>query len=233
MPYAFVGSGANSANGNTITYSPTAGNTIVVTVATSSGGGSPTFTVADNGSGSTWTVRKAAAQDGSGILFYGLATGVVGTGVTVITFTFNGGAPGTTQMNLVEYSGLSATGWQGISAFNKQTAPGTAANALTSNNFNVTTQPALLLGWVADEDADNGQTAGTSPIVFTRRVNGVVSMIEDARVLATGNAAATATAGASNGSDNFYSYVLAISEPSSIVTVPSQGPMPKQLYIMP
>jgi hypothetical protein len=214
MAYAFVGKAINASNANTITYSPTAGNYLVVVSATSAGGGSPTATIADGHSGS-WTTQKAAVQD-DGDLFYSVYTcGSAASGVTTVTLTYNGGTPGNTYLAILEYSGLSPTGWIGISAFKNQTAPGAGANAITSNSVNVTTQPAALIGWINELGANGGTTAGTSPLAFTIRVttSGVIG-IEDARVTATGNASLTATNTAHGGADGFTTYVMAISEPA-------------------
>jgi hypothetical protein len=112
-----------------------------------------------------------------------------------------------------EFSGLSATGFQGISTFSEQVTPGTGANLITSNSFSVTTQPAALIGWTVDIGQNGGWTAGTSPLAFTRRVNGTAIMLEDARVTSTGSALATAT-NTHGTADTFMSYVMAISEGS-------------------
>lgn len=211
--YAAIGNGHNTANGNTITYTATPGNYLVVGVFTSAGGGSPTATIADNGSGSTWTTQLATTTFASS--FFTFFSGVAGTGVTTITLTFNGGTPGSVIAGVVEYSGLSATGWQAISAGNLQAVPGspagTGTNAVTSNALTVAAQPAALVGWVFELGGNGGGTAGTSPITFTRRLNFGGIMTEDARVVSTGSAVANATN--SNGSvDSLVTYAIAISE---------------------
>jgi hypothetical protein len=224
MAYAFVNSAQNAANANTITYSPTAGNFLVVVSGTSAGGGTPTVTaISDNGTGgSGWSTGKATVQDGTvnNFFFSVFYSPVASNGATIITLTYNGGTPGTTNLAIVEYSGLSATGWQGISAFNEQPNPGTGTNAITSNNLNITTQPAALIGWTIDENSNGGMSSGTSPIVFARRVNGNFNMLQDARVTATGNAAATATS-THGAADDFISYVMAISEPGGAANTAS------------
>lgn len=220
--FAYVGSAQNASNGNTITYSPVAGNYLILVSNTSSGGGTPTITVTTNGTGgSVWTNEKNAAQDG-GTGYKSLAIcPTAPTGATTITVTFNGGTPGNTAMAVMELSGLSSTGWQGISTFNAQVAPGTGTNAIVSNSFSVTTQPAALIGWINNESGDGVNTAGSSPIAFTKRVNGTVNMLETARVTATGSAIANATTTGA-GADTFTSYVMAISEPSGSVA-PTNG----------
>jgi hypothetical protein len=214
--FVAVGNGHNTANGNTITYTATAGNTLIVGAFTSAGGGSPTATIADNGTGSTWTTQLATTTFAS--QFVTFFTGVAGTGVTTITVTFSGGTPGNVFLGVLEYSGLSPTGFLGISTGNLQAVPGSAAgtgtNAVTSTNVNVTSQPAALIGWFWEFGGNGGGSAGTSPIAFTRRLNIAGIMTEDARVTATGNAVANATN--SNASvDTMLSFAIAISEGSS------------------
>src|ERR1700729_2650200 len=107
MAYAFVGTAQNSANANTITYSPTAGNYLIVISATSQGGGTPTASIADNSSGS-WTMQKATSQDGGGAndFFTVFTQGSAAAGITTITITYVGGTPGTTDIAVIKYSGL-------------------------------------------------------------------------------------------------------------------------------
>jgi hypothetical protein len=215
--YAYVGSASNASNANTVTYSPTAGNYLVLFSETSSGGGNPTITVADNGTGgSGWTTKLNAVNVGvySSVAICPTAS----TGDTTITVTYNGGTPGSTQISVVEYSGLSSTGWQGITTGNQQTAPGTGANVVTSNALSVSPAPAALIGWSMELGGNAGTTAGTSPLAFTRRVNVSVNMVEDVRITSTGSNSATFTNTVHGGTDNFSSYALAITESASSCT---------------
>jgi len=207
MAYAFVNSGSGTTNA--LTYSPTPGNYLIVMSVTSTGGGSPIASIADNGSGS-WTTQIATVSSGGDGQFMTLFTcGSAASSVTTITLTYSGGTPGTVALAVVEYSGLSPTGFIGPSTQNFQTTPGTAANAITTTNVNVTAQPAALFGWSANMTGNAGTTAGTL-LGFTRRINVATNFIEDVRVTATGNALATATT--SHAADDFSSYAFAISE---------------------
>lgn len=228
--YASVGSARNVGNGATITYTATAGNTLVIGVFTSAGGGSPTATISDNGSGSVYTTQLATTTFAS--QFVTFFSGIAGSGVTTITLTFNGGAPGSIIAGVVEYSGLSATGWQAISTGNLQAVPGspagTGTNAVTSNSLTVSAQPAALIGWAWEFGNNGGGTAGTSPIAFTRRLNVSGIMTEDARVTSTGTPVVTATN--SNGStDTLLTFGIAISEGAP----PSAGPSPLASRVFP
>jgi hypothetical protein len=210
--YAYVGGALNASNANTVTYSPTAGNYLVVVSATSAGGGTPTVTVTDNGSGGGgYTNRINNVTTGSEHVSV-ITCGSASTGATTITITYNGGTPGNVQISVTEYSGLSSTGYQGISTINNQTTPGSGANAVVSNALTTTGSPAALIGISFELGANDSVTAGTSPIAFTRRTNGSLVMTEDARITSTGSDTATFTA-THGATDNMASYVLAISEP--------------------
>ena len=212
MPYAYVGSAANASNGNTVTYSPTAGNFLLIISSTSSGGGSPTFTVADN-SGSTYTVDVAATADANN-QWNGFAhCASVLSGVTTVTITYNGGTPGSAYIGVVEYSGISTSSpYQGISAINHQASPGTGANAVTSNAFSNTSQPAAIIG-ISIDIFGNGPawTAGTG-YTLRAQLNSAIA-VEDLR--ATSNASQTATFTTTHGTTTFDTYVLAFTEAAS------------------
>lgn len=211
MSYAFDVAANNVSNANTISIAPAAGDVIVVFSETSSGGGSPTFTVADNVGGDSWVVPFSGQLQTT--WYYSVAYLLnCPAGITTLTATFNGGTPGNTNMRAVAYSGVSGS-YIGITSANFQTAPGSGANAITSNALNVTAQPSLLIGLCHDVAENGGFTAGSSPLAFTLRgtlLNGLA--IEDTRVTATGNASATFTN--SHASDNMVSWALAFSEGS-------------------
>jgi hypothetical protein len=211
MAYAYVKDGANASNGNTITFSPTnSGDLLVVCISTSAGGGSPTVTFTDNLS-DTWSTAQATVNDGNGAyhsIFYLLNCPA---GITTLTATFNGGTPGTCNMVVAEYSGLAS--YIGVATKNTQASPGTGTNAITSNNVNVSTQPALLLGYTYDINQNNVSAAGTSPLAFTLRYGASQNTgqaFEDARVTATGNALANFTT--IHGTDTFTTFAVAFAE---------------------
>jgi hypothetical protein len=211
MAYAYVGSTTSTTN--TLTYSPTAGNYLIVISATSAGGGTPTVTVTDNGSGGSGYTNRASGVAESGEYLSVVTCGSASTGATTITVAYNGGTPGSVFLAVVEYSGLSSTGFQALSTVAFQTTPGTGTNAVVSNAITATAEPAVLVGITFEYGGNGGVTAGTSPVAFTRRVNNSVIMVEDARITSTGSFTATATA-SHGASDNIASYVLAISEPA-------------------
>ena len=60
MAYGYVGVWSNSANGNTVTVAPTAGNLLVFWVGTSVGAGNPTWSVNDNLASGGYVVQHPA-----------------------------------------------------------------------------------------------------------------------------------------------------------------------------
>ena len=217
MAYAFVGSATNSANGNTVTYSPTAGHLVVVMVGSSGGGGNPTVTVSDNKSSSYSTAKATAGIGATGYFQSAFYLANAPSGITTITCTFNGGTPGQTNILVAEYSGIATTTPLIVaSAINAQASPGTGANAVISPTVNVTSQPAALLGFSYDVNQNHQASAGTSPLTFTARYGTASNdglFLEDARVTATGNTNTASTAG--TGTDSFGTIAMAFSEAAS------------------
>lgn len=233
MPYAYVGQGHSSTNA--VTYSPTAGNLLVVFSATSIGGGNPTFTVSD-GSSDTWASAVSAAQLSGTGLYLGIAyTLSVGSGVTTVTLTYNGGSPGQVDVWAIEYSGAGAS-FFGVSAGNSQATPGTGTNVLTSNALNVTSGvPALILGLIDDDTrAANTMAAGTG---YTARGSPAGTstslLIEDLRATSTGNQTATGTDATHGGTDTYGSFVLAFAEPATGPVLQTPGTVPRLYFVMP
>lgn len=210
MAYAFVGSGVNSANGNTVTYSPTAGNALVILIGTSPGGGSPTVSVSDN-KGSSYQVAKAQTANPS---FWSGVEYLLNcqSGITTITCTFNGGTPGQCNILVLEYSGLSS--FIGCTSANAQSAAGTGANAVVSSALNVTSQPAAFIGLCYDSNQNHPASAGTG---FTARyglATGDGLFAEDERITSTGNQTATLTL--NTGTDATQTYAIAFAEPATV-----------------
>ena len=203
MAYAYANKWT-SGSGNTITIAPSAGSLLVLSTFTSSGGGNPTYTIADN-LGSTWQVAQAATNDGGGAWDGVQYLLNCGAGITTLTLTFNGGTPGASCfITVVEYTGIAATAaFLGI-VRNVQAAPGTGTDALTASGLSVTTAPALLLCLVTSGSAS---TAGTG---FTSRSTTNNLLVSDSRITSTGTYGVTATA--ANGSATYATHALAFAE---------------------
>jgi hypothetical protein len=207
MSYTYRTSANNSANANTITISPTAGDVVVLISMTSSGGGTPTMTVADGQSGVWTTTSINGTANGAG--YYASIAYCLNApaGVTTLTATFNGGTPGNCDMAATSYGGLSSPSFVGIN-HNYQNSPGTGTNAIVSAALNVGAIPALFIGIVTDGTGNGGTTAGTG---FTRRVNNVTSLditTEDPGAEVTGSQIATFT-NTTHGTDMFDTYAIA------------------------
>lgn len=209
MAYTYIKTGANAANGNTITFSPTSpGDFLLITSNTSAGGGNPTCTFTDNlstvYSTAVATVNKGAFGDWVTIFYLPNCP----SGITTLTATYNGGTPGTCILRVLEYSGIATSTpliIAGVPAV--QSSPGTATDAISTGNVNVSSQPALFFGWSLDS-SQNGFASGTG---YNSRASTTFGVWEDKRVTATGNNAATFTS-VSHGTDQFISTALAFAE---------------------
>ena len=228
MSYGFVGALRNTANGNSVTWSPAAGDLVVVWAESSSGGGNPFVTSISDGQGGTWFGVLAAINSGSG-QYFSNAFNIQAyysfncpPGITSIALTFNGGTPGNCKLSVAEYSGIATSSPLIIQTHQQQNAPGTATDAVSSGLMNVTSQPALLLGFVSNSSDTADIAVGTG---FTSRLNADVGgdvrlLIQDRRLTATGNAAVTATT--SSAVDNFGTIAMAFAEAGLVAPV-SQG----------
>jgi hypothetical protein len=219
MSYTYHTSANNTANANTITISPTVGDVIVVISVTTSGGGTPTMTVADGHSGVWTTTTVNGTLNGAGYytsIAYCLSAPA---GVTTLTVTFNGGTPGNCDMAATCYSGLNAPSFIGIVADNYQNAPGTGTNAIVSTSFNVGITPALFVGITTNGSGNGGATAGTG---FTLRVNNATSLAistEDVNAEVTGSQIATFTNTTHGGTDQFDTYAIAFADTPPTISI--------------
>ena len=218
MAYAFVNSAVNVTNSASITYSPTAGNTVIIYLMTSSGGGSPYVTAVTDGQGGTWSGVLAALGAGAtqyvNSVFFVQAVYCpnIPAGVTSISLTFNGGNPGTLNFKLAEYSGLATSSSLVAKAGVAQTNPGAGANAITTGNVTVPSGPVAFINFVGNSNSGT-YSAGTG---FTSRgataINGSVKVfVEDLRLISSGTQAGTATSTV-GAADTFVSIAMAFTE---------------------
>ena len=223
--YAYVKNGLNSANSATITFSPTnTGDLLVLWSRTSAGGGTPTITsVVDNNSVS-WTIGLASAAYGSGSANWVTMVYLPNceSGITSVTVTYNGGAPGALNLLIAEYSGIATTSpLIGVTSGNAQAAPGTTANAITSTGLSVASGvPAMIMGLVC-VGGDGDTVAGTG---YTGRLlSNSTWLFEDLRATTTGTQTATATAATHGGTDSYITFTAAFKEAGGGSTPSSQG----------
>lgn len=209
MAYAFVQQNAadNAATATTITVTltPTAGNLLVFCV---SGDSLDTTSIAlsDNlgGGGSSNTFTQIAtnlASQGDQLCAWWFAANCKG-GATTFTATYSASTRFRT-IYVGEYSGIATASPFLNGARAQSAAPGTGTDAISSGNANATSQPALVWGFSINIEANAAPTAGTG---YTSRTSvwssaTVFGRPEDKRVTATGNVAATFTAG--TGTDTF------------------------------
>lgn len=145
MAYAYVGgnetvnwTGASVGSIST-TYTPTAGNTLIILVTNGN-----TSTVTPSGGGNTYVssgVGPLGATANSLLQAYYVSS--CNGGSTTFVATFGTSTP---------YVGIRVEEFSGLGAFigavgQNQTSPGTGAGAVTSGNLNVTPVPAMFYGW--------------------------------------------------------------------------------------
>ncbi len=229
--YAYVGS-ASSTSGNTLTYTTTAGNLVVIRIFTSAGGGSPNSYVTGI-TGATFKGVFGAMNNTANVVANsnGYNDGVFYLencpSITNPVVSFNGGTPGVSDLSITEYSGIATSSALIVasSAPNHQTNPGTGTAAVTTGNINVTSQPALLLGFFGSNLGGNNTLSGGTG--FNQRQKFTDSsdsfVVEDKRVTSTGNVAATATDSIGTAALEG-SFALAFAEASS-------GPPPSQFFL--
>lgn len=209
MAGAWVKTGKNTANSASITFTPTnTGDTLTFICCSSTGGGSPTISAVKDNNNNAFTQAVATFQDASTAfhftIYYMLSCPA---GITTITATF-GSTPGTVDIWIVESSGLAGLIVSGAVA---QAAPGNGTDAATSGLFNVSSQPAYVQGLICDVQNTGTIAAGTGYTSRSSTTGTARLLVEDQRVLSTGNLAATGTC--SNGVDTFFNALVAFSEP--------------------
>ena len=224
MPGAFVQLARNSANALFVNISPTAGNLLAFTSATSSGVSTPTLTSlqamsAAGGTGSalaSFTIPAALATAiPNNYYITGAYLANLPTGTASILANFNGQTPGEIYLQVAEYSGLATVSPLIVATRQFQSAPGSTANALSSGTASVSSIPAVLMGATFDENGNAADiVAGTS---FTKRgTNTAQFSWEDRRETgSTGSYAATFTAPTNGAADKYDTTLFVFSEPPS------------------
>lgn len=135
MAITFVGSATAACNGLTsvaITYSPTAGNQVILVVQGGNQGGAAVSSVTDNATGGSSTYNSDLSDTSNGYYITGiLSTPNVKSGVTTVTVNLGASSTGGSIV-LFEFSGGNTSGW-----FDKASGGGTFTNSTTA------TTPAL------------------------------------------------------------------------------------------
>jgi hypothetical protein len=199
--YGYVGQAYAAAA--SVSYSPTAGNLVKVSVGFTKLTGAPNPSITDSQSNG-YTIAQAFSQGGSSgnyLATWYLAN--VPAGITSFTVSFTSGTA-TPYILVQEFTGLSlaqngSSALLGSSTMAYVTAPGTGANAISSNAFTIGSYPAMLSSVVFDPGLNN-VSAGTG---LTQRFStpGDALSAGDARFTGTGAQSSLWTT--ANGSDNF------------------------------
>lgn len=220
MAYSFINSG-HSANSLSLSYSPGAGNQVLIAVSDFIATGGPVASVTDNLS-TVYSTAIATTQGSPSsyelAVFYNLNSP---SGVTSYSVSFSGGTVSgnvALEILVLEYSGLA--GFTGA-AFNYVVTPGSGANTIVSNAINLNNVPAALVGIIFNPSVHTC-SAGTSPIAFSARYTASTSGMfgEDARVLTSGNA--KVSAGTVNSSNNFLVAAIGLFEAAASRLVGTQ-----------
>jgi hypothetical protein len=224
MPYSFVGS--NSTESATVTYTATAGNTLIVVNAGQTIGSSLTLSDTNN----TYSFVGGSSTVSTLLINAWIAPVTVGGSLTINLTPTSGNGFG---IYVAEYSGL---GSLVASSFQSQVqaGPGIGANILTtSSNPNVTSAPAMLWGFSLNANAlstpspDVGPSVGTT-LSYTSRTIGwlgsstnQVALAEDIRITSTGTNPITFGSVSGNQFDGFATIAFAIAEASGTPAPPS------------
>lgn len=209
----------NSASAS-ISITPAAsGNLLLCFMTTSGGGGSPWPSISSDSQGLSWSgVLGTIGTSGNSVaggagFFTSLFAPTLSSATENLTFSFNGGTPGSVQIWIAECTGVSTTSPVVCNMYNSQASPGTGTDALTTaggtGSNNVSSVPALITGWFY---SNTGGTisAGTG---FTESYGGfnAASELEYKRVTSSGTYNATATISANNA---VISWMIALVEPT-------------------
>jgi hypothetical protein len=203
MAYAFVqlaNEASNAASATTIVATfpapTTAGNLLVAWAYYANTGGTSidAGSITDDGSNSWTAAPSGQTLDGSSRLrmFYKLSS----ASATNITCTYSATAAERGLM-VAEYSGI-ASFIVDISPAGG--TPGSGTDAVTTGNFNVTSQPALVVSAAFDYAVDTIAIAAGTGLTsrgtrWTLTGGNPMARLQDKRVTATGNTTATATGG--------------------------------------
>jgi hypothetical protein len=216
--YAFVNSGTYSlATGGSasVTYTATAGNTLVVYANTVTAGSG--LTLSDGSNTYTYLGDVTGASQYLSMWWAHVTTG------GSLTITLSGAQ--TYGLVVMEYSGLATSAYiAGSFQSQFQGGPGSAANAVTTSaEPSVTSVPAMLGGLTVNSNALSGGSSDTVPVLGTllaynsRTVGwlGTVSqqaaLAEDVRITSTGTNPIAFGAGGGQ-FDNFYTVAAAFAE---------------------
>lgn len=180
-------------------------NFFVISIHTSSGGGTPypTSVVTNNGGvllpvyGTVNTTSCYKAGGGYFVSGWYYVPGTDASAPTSFIFTFNGGTPGAVFMVGSEYSGISSSSPLLVAPDpNFQSPPGNTSNAVTSAAASVTlgsAPGALVVGFSQQYAGGSGGPNLSAGTGYTLRYGTAYQFTEDKRVTADGSQTATFT----------------------------------------
>lgn len=209
MAYGYVGATTGNA---TVTRTITAGNLAVWVSRTSSGGGDPQVLTCDTNTAVAFSSANATYQNSIGEWYTFKYLENVGSGVTSVTATYNGGNPGTINTALVEFSSIAAASAFITSVKQTQATPGITTDAITSGATSVTVGSAALVLGITFNQGGGDTVGGTG---YTTELDNDELTVYHKRITTTASHAATATAGIRGLLDSYETVMLAFNEPSA------------------
>lgn len=207
MAYAFVqqveadnsGTSQSSVATGSFGSSLTAGNTLVCCVVVY---GTNSVDITLSGAGSpTWVAETVIGAAGTTLLYCFYALNIPGGTTTGVTATLDGlgDNPDYPAIYVAEYSGFKTSGARLAFVGQRQTAPGTGTDAVSSGLLGtLSEQPAGIVAFTVNEAADTTPAAGTSFTSLTAAWDygsTLSARPEHLRVTATTSVAGTFTAG--------------------------------------
>lgn len=198
---------------NTLSITPTAGNSLI---ATGLGAGATSALVISDNAGNTWHPLTNNFDSPTGLYFAAwIAFNVAGSATTVLSTPGAGPANGFT---VCEYSGLSASSpLTNFSYVHLASTAGLGANGAVGAALTTISASSLLFSWGFDFTGNAALTAGTSPIAFTNEGTSIfaaytpsTATIEDATV-SSGTPSATFGTVSGNHFDDIFIFTVAIS----------------------
>lgn len=191
-----------------VSFSPTQGSLIIGTSCTSIGAGAPTASITDNLSDS-WTTLIATTTDAINQHISAFALSNCPSGITTVTFSYNGGNPGQIFISLTEISGAATVSPVTVHIEQGQANPGTGTDAISSGTASTS---GYILG-VTVGSTGHPISAGTG---YTQRFSGASAqtLIEDVTQGSSGTYAATFTS-PNGGTTSYSTFMFAISPPAN------------------
>jgi hypothetical protein len=196
-----------------------AGDCLVAIVSWFNSGGATTDLTSFSDGTNSYTIVKTLDFGGSGV-FAALGVAKNAGAIATITAHFSSSAPAFFRGLILDASGADTVNPANATDSHYQAAPGTAANAVTSQSGTTATtvDGCLVVGGVFDISLNVAPSVGTSPLSFTLQES-MTSPDNDGELLETAtqttHGTVAATAKLTTGTDNVGTLMVAIAPPTA------------------